>query len=185
MEFKKTVKLLNDGKTFDEIKEMSVNDNLYGAVTPARSRNIYSKTVSRIKSLDSSFIPMFCESDLSTQKLITLTAVMAEETLFLDYMYEIFREKMIIGSNEISRTDMRVFFKEKANQSDIVAKWTDDTFKRLEGTYLGYLFESGLIDDKKRAEKRKIIKPILDYNFKNWLDLYGYEIIAKILEGER
>ncbi|SKA70294.1 Putative inner membrane protein [Eubacterium uniforme] len=185
MEFKKEIMLLNDGKSFDEIKSMSEKENIFGAATPARAKNIYSKTTSRIKSLDESIYGVFCNADISNQKLITLIATMAQDTLFFDFMYEVFREKLIIGSNEISKTDIRVFFKNKASQDDNVAKWTDETLKRLERTYIGYMSDAGIIDNKKRAEKRKITRPILDYDLKNWLELYGYEVIVKILEGVR
>ena len=49
---------------------------------------------------------------------------MAYDTLFFDFVYEVIREKMIVGSNELTDSDVRVFFKDKQQQNEKVAGWT-------------------------------------------------------------
>ena len=46
------------------------------------------------------------ESDIATQKLFALAAAMANDTLFFDFVYEVIREKMILGSNEYADSDV-------------------------------------------------------------------------------
>ena len=185
MEFRKEVQLLVDGNSFEEIKEMCKNQNIFGATTPARSATIYSTVTARIKSLDSSFYPLFIDSDVSTQKMFAISAVMAYDTLFFDFMYEVFREKLIIGNDELENSDYRIFFKNKQAQDEKVASFTDATITRLARSYKTHLYEAGLLDDQTRASVRKINKPILDPVLKHWLDDYGYGQIAKALEGVR
>ena len=79
MEFKKVVRLLTEGKSYQEIKEVVENENLFAAATPARARQIYSTVTARIKSLDDSFYPIFLKGDLSTQKLFALTAALTHD----------------------------------------------------------------------------------------------------------
>ena len=185
MEFRKEVQLLQQGKTFDDIKVMSVEENIFGASTPARAAVIYNTNTARIKSLDTSFYPLFMESDVATQKLYSLTGSLAHDTLFFDFMYEVVREKLIIGTNILADSDIRIFFKDKQEQDENVAKWTDQTIKRLGVSYKTHLFEAGLLDSNIRATERKIMKPILDTEFKHWLDDYGYGQVAKAMEGVR
>lgn len=185
LEFKKTVQLLNEGKTFEEIKKLSEDENLYGAPTKARAKNIYSATSRRIQALDSSFIPLFLESDLATQKQFVLAADLAFDTLFFDFVYEVVREKMIIGSCDLTDLDIMIFFRNKQEQSYDVAKYTDETLSRLKRSYKTRLYEAGMLDSDTRAETRKILKPILETSIRNWLIDYGYEPIAKALEGIR
>lgn len=83
MEFRKTVQLLAAGKSFEDIKQLNEQENIYGASTKARAQMIYSTVTARIKLLDSSFYPIFLESDLATQKIFALVASMAHDTLFL------------------------------------------------------------------------------------------------------
>ena len=50
MEFRKEVQLLSSGKTFDDIKKLSEDENVFGASTPARAKMIYSTVTARINS---------------------------------------------------------------------------------------------------------------------------------------
>ena len=113
IEFRKVVQLLHDGKTIEEIKTLAQNENIFAAPTALRSNQIYSTVAGRIRSLDQSFIPFFLSGDLATQKLYALIAAMAYDTLFFDFVYEVIREKMIVGSNELTDSDVRVFFQEQ------------------------------------------------------------------------
>ncbi|MDY6245331.1 MAG: DUF1819 family protein [Lachnospiraceae bacterium] len=182
MEFKTVVKLLSEGMSLDEIKEKNQNENLFGAPTTLRAGQIFSTVSARIKALDASFYPVFMESDLATQKLFALVGAMAHDTLFFDFVYEVVREKMIIGNNEFSDSDISIFFKNKQLQDGKVAKWTDATLNRLGKTYKTMLFESGMTD---KGTPRIILKPILDPVMEHWLFDHDMEPIAKALTGVR
>lgn len=122
IEFRKVVQLLHDGKSMDEIKELAHSENIFAAPTALRSNQIYSTVAGRIRSLDQSFIPYFLTGDLATQKLYALIAAMAYDTLFFDFVYEVIREKMIVGSNELADSDVRVFSKTSSSKTK---KWPD------------------------------------------------------------
>ena len=185
MEFRKVVQLLSEGKTYDEIKKLSEEENIFGAPSKARAKNIYSATTVRIKALDESFIPVFLDNDITTQKQFALAADLAYDTLFFDFVYEVVREKIIMGSNELEESDFRIFFKHKQEQDERVAGYTDETIRRLIRSYKTQLFEAGMLDDNTRAKTRKILKPILDASVKHWLEDYGYGPIVKAMEGIR
>lgn len=184
MEFRKVVQMLLSGKSFDDIKKLNEEENIFGASTPARAKMIYSTVTARIKSLDESFYQPFVDSDISTQKMFALSATLAHDTLFFDFVYEVVREKMIIGTNLLSDADFSIFFKNKQEQYPEVEKFTDATIKRLARSYKTMLFEAGMINDAYGTE-REIIKPVLDPVLKHWLDDFGYSQIAKALEGIR
>lgn len=185
MEFRKEVQMLASGKSFDDIKKLSEEENIFGASTPARGKMIFSTVTARIKSLDESFYPLFLESDVSTQKLFVLAGTLAHDTLFFDFVYEVLREKLIIGSNILTDADFSIYFKNKQEQYEDVAKFTDATINRLIRSYKTMLFEAGLLDDNSRSSERQIFKPILDPILKHWLDDYGYGQIANAMEGIR
>ncbi len=182
MEFKVVVKLLAEGMTLDEIKEKNQKENIFGAPTTIRAGQIFSTVSARIKTLDASFYSIFIESDLATQKLFALAGAMAHDTLFFDFVYEVVREKLIIGSNEFSDSDINIFFKNKQLQDEKVAKWTDATLNRLGKTYKTLLFEAGMTD---KGTPRIILKPILDPVMEHWLLDNDMEPIAKALTGVR
>ena len=182
-EFRRTIRLLSEGKTYADIKLMVTNENLYETATTARAKQIYNTITARIKELDSSVYSLFLRSDLPSQKLIALTAVMALDTLFFEFMYEVIREKFILGVDELTDTDVSIFFKHKRVQDEKVAAWTDQTLKRLGNTYRGILYEAGLLANNKAPHK--LIRPILNPVLERWLLANNMEPIVKILLGGR
>ena len=152
VEFKKVIKLLNEGKTEKEIKELCINDNFFGAINENRAKRMYGYIWNRVKRLDDTMIHLFETSDLTTQKLINLIAILLGDRLFLEFIFEVYREKMIIGTDELSDFDLNIFFKNKEVQSDTVATWIDRTKRRHDSAYYNFMIDSNLITviDKKK-----------------------------------
>ena len=182
-EFRQTVKLLNDGRSFEQIKSLVLEDNLYSASSTARAKQIFATVTARINSLDSSFYRVFSYSDLQTQKMFALVAAMAYDTLLFELVYELIRDKMILGTFEISEKEFVRFIEDKQQQDERAASWTEETCKRLAGTYKSILFEAGILDSN--YGDRKIIKPIIDIDLSDWLNDHGMEMYYKALTGVR
>ena len=108
-EFRKVIELLSSGKTLSEIKQMNIQENIFSAPTQARAIQILNTVSTRVKGLDHSFYAVFEKSDISTQKLIALIAVMQTDSLFFDFVYEVYREKLILGIDELADSDVGIF----------------------------------------------------------------------------
>ncbi|KAI4451655.1 hypothetical protein C823_006215 [Eubacterium plexicaudatum ASF492] len=93
MEFRNEVKLLSEGKSFEDIKDLCRSENIFAASTKERATQIFNTVSSRIKAIGDSFYPVFLDGDVSTQKIFNLVAIMASDTLFFDFVYEVIREK--------------------------------------------------------------------------------------------
>lgn len=182
-EFRKVVQLLNSGKTMGEIKILNESENIFGAPTEARAKQIFTTISRRVRSLDKSFYEVFEKSDVCTQKLINLVAIMNTDKLFFDFVYEVYSEKLIIGNKELTDSDIRMFFNEKQIQSEKVAKWQDYTLKRLGGCYKTMLMEAGLIEQS--TGNRKILKPLIYKSLEECLIEDHMEIMIHALTGTR
>ena len=183
MEFRKVVSLRLEGKTWEEIKQLNENENIFGAPTKLRATQIFNTVSARVKSLDDSFYPIFDSCDLASQKLFALVAAMTYDALFGDLVYELVREKMIIGSNELADSDLRILFKDKQQQNDKVAKWTEATIKKLMVTYKSMLFEAGVTN--KAKDIREIYKPLPDPAMEGWMKEQGMMYQLKAIMGVR
>ena len=183
MEFRKVVSLRLEGKTWEEIKQLNENENIFGAPTKLRATQIFNTVSARVKSLDDSFYPIFDACDLASQKLFALVAAMTYDVLFGDLVHELVREKMIIGSNELTDSDLRIFFKDKQQQNDKVAKWTEATIKKLMVTYKSMLFEAGVTN--KAKDIREIYKPLPDPAMEGWMKKQGMMYQLKAIMGVR
>ena len=180
-EFRTEVELLSAGKTFQEIKELSRRENIFSAGSPARAAQIYSTVTARIRSLDESFYPVFLNGDLATQKLFALVAAMAHDTLFFDFVHGVIREKILIGSNEFTPADVRVFLKNIQLQDAKAAGWTDETLHRLSQAWLSMLYEAGVID--RGRDVRKIYRPVFEKDMEIWLQDHDMGMMLQALTG--
>ncbi|WP_212938913.1 DUF1819 family protein [Paenibacillus antibioticophila] len=182
-EFRKVVHLLDQEMTITDIKALNKEQNIFAAPTQERATQIMNTIATRVASLDASIYPLFEQSDVSTQKLIALVAIMQTDRLFFEFVYEVVREKMIVGSHELTDSDIRIFFKEKQLQSDKVATWTEYTLKRLGRCYKTMLMEAGLTD--RTPGSREILKPIMDPELEAWLQKHGMDLMIHALTGVR
>lgn len=182
-EFRKVMQMLGRGYGMSEIKELNLRENIFSTSTPLRAKQIFQTVSGRVLALDADISALFLSSDLATQKLIALVAAMAYDELFFDFVYEVVREKMIMGNDQLTDSDIRVFFKEKQEQDERVARWTDATFVRLAKCYKTMLYEAGIIN--KDVGARIIIPPIVDPQLQGWLEDHGMTRYAKALTGER
>ena len=182
-EFRKVMQMLDPGYSMSVIRELNLRENIFSASTPLRAKQIFQTVSGRVLALDADISALFLSSDLATQKLIALVAAMAYDELFFDFVYEVVREKMIMGNDQLTDSDIRVFFKEKQEQDESVARWTDATFVRLAKCYKTMLYEAGIIN--KDVGARIIIPPIVDPQLQGWLEDHGMTRYAKALTGER
>lgn len=183
VEFKRIVNLLNLGKTEEKIKSLCLEENLFGAAKEYRAKRIYGYIWNRVKQLDEGLIKLFMESDLATQKIINLICILKIDRLFFEFLYEVYREKAILGFEKIEDTDISTFFNRKEIQNDDIASWTDETKKRLRNIYTNYMVDANLLTvvDK----EKKITVPILDLSLEGYLKESDDEVLVKALTGGR
>ena len=181
IEIKKILGLIREGKREDEIKKLCIEENLFGTTNEYRAKRIYGYIWNRVKHLDGKIIELFNESDLSTQKIINLIAIMRCDRLFFEFIYEVYREKNILGTLTIEDRDANIFFRNKEVQNENIAKWTDRTKKRLKSCYFNYLIDANLITIKDK--KKYITPPIFDIAVERYLELVGDFAIVKAITG--
>ena len=83
VEMKKVIKLIDDGKSEEEIKKMCIDENLFGTAKEYRAKRIYGYIWNRAKRLDKTLLDLFCTSDLATQKVINLITILRSDRLRL------------------------------------------------------------------------------------------------------
>lgn len=181
IEFKKIIKLRNDGKSWDDIRDLCLNDNLLGIPKEYRARRIYGYLKNRVDVIDEGLINIFINADLTTQKIINIIAIAKKNRLFFEFLYEVYREKVLLGAIELTDSDINIFFKNKQEQDEDISKWTDVTLKRLRSTYMNFLTDAGFLTviDKQRS----ITPPILEISLENYLKDNGEKQMLKAIRG--
>ena len=182
LEFKKFLEFLKDGKNENEIRKMQEEENIFSAPSKDYGKRIFSEINKRIKVLSGDIKELFFESDTGTQKIINLLSIMVTDKLFFEYVYNSYRNELLLGTKEYNPDVVMKFLKEKAEQNEEIAKFSEKTLKRMQGTYGNYLKEAGLLEEK----NKEILygKVYLDYELEKLLMENNMEVYIKTLKGE-
>ena len=181
VEFKKIVVLYKNGADYDEIKRQCIEENLFGAINPNREKRMCGYLLTRLRSMDDRLIELFINGDVSTQKLINLITIMNTNRLFFEFVYEVYRNKLIIGDTSIDLKDGNIFFAQKETQNDDLASWKESTKKKLRSLFLNMLTEADLVkwaDDKK--QKRIVNRVFITMELENYLKATNMSIYKAI-----
>lgn len=181
VEFKKLVQMRSDGMDEQAIRKECIENNLFGAVNENRTRRMYGYLKNRLQNLDDDGIKLFMSSDLGTQKLLNLVAILRGDRLFFEFVYEVYREKAMLGQLEMTDQDVNVFFRTKGNQSDVVENFSDSTKKHLKSNYLNCMTDANLL--RQEGRQRLITVPIVDSRLALYLELCGDKAILSAISG--
>ena len=182
LEFKKFLEFLKNGKNEIEIRKLQDEENIFSASSKDYGKRIISEVNKRIKILPEEIKELFFKSDTGTQKVINLLSIMGTDKLFFEYVYNSYRNELLLGTKEYNPGIVMKFLKEKAEQNEEVAKFSEKTLKRIQGTYGNYLKEAGLLEEK----NKEILygKVYLDYELEKLLMENNMEVYIKTLKGE-
>lgn len=182
LEFKKFLEFLKNGKNEIEIRKLQDEENIFSASSKDYGKRIISEVNKRIKILPEGIKELFFKSDTGTQKVINLLSIMGTDKLFFEYVYNSYRNELLLGTKEYNPGIVMKFLKEKAEQNEEVAKFSEKTLKRMQGTYGNYLKEAGLLEEK----NKEILygKVYLDYELEKLLMENNMEVYIKTLKGE-
>ena len=181
-EFRQLLKLKAENYDTDEIKKRVIEENLFGAPNEYRAKRICGYLINRTSVVEKELSDLFFSSDLAAQKLINLIAVIRQDRLFFEFLYEVYREKIILGEKTLELSDAKGFFNHKETQDNTILEWKDQTKRRIQSAYFNFMAEANLleINDKKRL----ITPPLLDIALERYLKSNGETAIIKAITGE-
>lgn len=182
LETKKVANLINKGFNAFEIKEKSLKENIFQVKTEMRKKEIASIIITRLKDLDLFLVEKIVKGDSDTSKIIVLYSIMKTDRLFFEFMYEVYREKIILYDHYLTDKDFNLFFDIKKQQSSKVASWNDYTFYKLKQVFIRIIYEAGLIKNQKG--NREINQIYIDLEVKQFIKDIGDQVYLEALVGE-
>lgn len=149
LETRKTAQKCCEGLPPDAIKRLVLDENLFQMKSHYRAERYVNVILRRLGSLPSEMVRHIACGALTDAKLLTLISIMLNDRLFFEFMYEVFRPQLQMGSSAFEDKELNLFFANKAAQSSVVSSWAETTVAHLKRYYIRNLFESGLIDSIK------------------------------------
>ena len=182
VEAKKLADLLSKGLTKEEAWEKVETENLFQLRNATRLRRTFNYVYTRLESLPEEMMKLLSVLDAENAKVLVLISIMKTDLLFFEFVYEVYRGKIIVGEKTIENRDMNTFFDEKASQSDIVSGWSEAGVQKLKNCYLRNLADAGLME----STKTRVLKPaLINYRLEEMLEKYDMGTYLNAVKGVR
>lgn len=165
-EFKQVLRLKAEGLSDNEIRKKVIEENLFQYKSRRSLSRLLSSVMRRVKVLDDYLVKLALRDSMDTGKIINLYTIMKTSRLFYEFMNEVIREKFNCNDLILEKRDINEFFTHKAEQSEIVANWSEDTIAKLKQVILKILKESGILEDTKIGKLNRLI---ISAELKNYL----------------
>lgn len=176
-EYKLYVGELVKGYSDAEIKERALQENLFSAAKEYRVKEIITCVSRRAQLFDTSWQELFTQQDVANQRIMVLLSIMADDKLFFTFMYRVYRDKLIIGSENLEAADVISFMHVMQNESEEIAQWKDTTIRKLSQSYRKLLNDAGLLDGS------RIIPPLLSLEVKDYLKTHDMNAYLMAVTG--
>lgn len=180
-EFKQYIDLVNDGQTVAEIREKVVDQNTFQQSTAARAQDMFNTVKRRVATLDSAYLELFVTLDVGSQKLVNLISIMKLDQLFDEFMYEVYRDELVLGDSQLHDYEVEAFFSRKQAENAQIATWTNETIERLIRIFKTFPREAGLMSDRGNYDQVK--RPLLDLSLESLLQGKKEHRILAVLLG--
>lgn len=147
-------KALHENKEVDYINELGNGKSSTG-------KRMLSEFKKRFSHLTTQQVEVLLNSDLVSQKQITLVSVCKSYGFIREFIIEVVREKLLVYDYEINDGDYISFYRRKHDLHDEMDTITELTEKKIKQVTFKILEQAGLINDI----KSRIIQPqIIDYD---------------------
>lgn len=158
---KKVAKLILDGLDRNEVFDKCYNDNYIEIDSIQRRKEITNVVYDRLIQLDNYLLHQFYDGDVITSKFILVYAIAKSDSLFFDFLFEVYRDALLSDKKYISIDDFETFFEAKKESDAIVSTWGHFTIEQLAKGYRNILVESGIGYRVKRniAVEKAMIHP--------------------------
>lgn len=182
VETKKLADLLAKGLSKEEAWELVESENLFQLKNPTRLKRTFNYILNRLQSLPEELINLLPVLDTENAKILVLVGIMKTDILFFEFVYEVYRGKIILGEKTIENRDLNTFFDDKSNQSELVAGWSEAGVQKLKNCYIKNLVDAGLLTDTKT---RTIKTALINYRLEDILKKNDLEMYLNAVLGNR
>lgn len=155
---KKIAKLILDGLDRNEVYQKCFVENYIDFESEDRRREVTNLIYGRLINLDNFLLKQLIDGDVETSKFILVYAIAKYDSLFFDFMFEVYCEALLGHRDYLSLDDFDNFFTFKKETDLIVSSWSEYTIAQLAKGYRNILVDSGLgVRDKRNIRVVRIM----------------------------
>ena len=172
--------LLN-GENPEDLKKRNLNENLIKHKKVGSIKRTNAPIFRRLNVMNKEMLEAFIYSDLETSKYILVYAIMKTDKLVRDFIFEVFKEKLLMREDLIEKYDIDRWYEIKREGSNSLKSKSENTNNKLKQVIMKILQDAGMVVKDKKSFK--IIKPLLSDKFIHLLKENGDLEYAKAIGG--
>jgi hypothetical protein len=180
---KKIAKWFSEGLDKNQIYNKCIVENELGIASIERRKELTNHLYQRIAKLDSFLLKKMNESDIVTSKFILIYAIAKNDRLFTEFLFEIYRDRLLGEKKYISMDDFDLFFTSKKESNLTVYKWSKTTIELLCKAYRKMLVDSSL--GLRKIKNIYVSKMIIHPDIEKHITQLGDQLILKSILGEK
>ena len=139
--------MFRQGKSFEEILEIVKKDNLFQYPTERQVSRLTRACYKRLVALGNENLAYdVAAAPVEVAKQINLYSMMRYNRLVSEFMLNLVGEKYRQQDYSFTRKDVNLFFSRLQEQSDDVAKWSEQTITKLKQVLTKCLVETEMLD---------------------------------------
>ena len=167
-EMRIVAKLLDEGKTDEQIIREVAENNLFQYPTERMIKNITQVCLNRFHNTNNQeWIDIVANDSADAAKQACLFLMMNYYRLVWDFMISVIGGKYRVKDTTFTKMDMNSFFTRLQEQNDTVASWSEATITKCKQVLKKTLVENGYIDNAK-SEKLNVV--LLDFRVKEAIE---------------
>lgn len=167
-EMRIVAKLLDEGKTDEQIIRKVAENNLFQYPTERMIKNITQVCLNRFHNTNNQeWIDIVANDSADAAKQACLFLMMNYYRLVWDFMISVIGEKYRVKDTAFTKMDMNSFFTRLQEQNDTVASWSEATITKCKQVLKKTLVENGYLDNSK-SEKLNVV--LLDFRVKEAIE---------------
>lgn len=167
-EMRIVAKLLDEGKTDEQIIREVAENNLFQYPTERMIKNITQVCLNRFHNTNNQeWIDIVANDSADAAKQACLFLMMNYYRLVWDFMISVIGEKYRVKETTFTKMDMNSFFTRLQEQNDTVASWSEATITKCKQVLKKTLVENGYLDNSK-SEKLNVV--LLDFRVKEAIE---------------
>ena len=106
LESKKVAELILDDYSRKEILDVALEDNIFQVESENRIKKITNNVYKRLNVFPNDVLEYFVRVDVNSAKVFVLISILKSDKLFFEFMYELFREHIILGDLKLKNKDL-------------------------------------------------------------------------------
>lgn len=172
---------LLEGYSKNELIKKNIDENLIKYKSPKSIIRVHSPIFRRLEILDDELLKDFVNTNIENSKYILLYAIMKTDKLVRDFIFEVYKDKLLMKSEYIEKFEIDNWYEEKCILSQSLKEKSETTTSKVKQVIMKILQDSGLV--VKENNRFKIVRPLLKEEYIHKLEQNGDMQYAKAIGG--